>query len=568
MARAACFVCAALFSGAVFAQSGGQEPKFVLTDVRAMAPDGDPYQGNYTVSGGFYRGGIYELRHATILDLIHIAWGVDPAKVVGGPNWVSLDQFDVVGTAPEDTTPEDLNLMLRGLLKDRFKLTLHAAEKGFPAWVLTAGSKPQLRPSEGSGEGSCTRTSGALSRDGPVQFACRDITMAAFAAQLGGMNGPFGNLGQMAGQIPVVDRTALKGSWDFDISFTPPRPFRPGNTAEGVSIFDAVDKQLGLKLQMLQIPVPVLAIDSVNEKPSDNAPGVAAKPPASPLEFEVAAIDPFDNSSFHDLSGVERERALFMAMTGVPQYQPGGRVHLPRDTLRMLIAMAWHIAVPETIVGPKSLNSNYFAITAKASVPDLVPGHEPVGGPITHDAIGVMLQNLLKDRFKLAVHFENRTVPGYALVAAKPKLRPADPSNRAGCVNGPGPDGKDPRMANPAVGRLVTCLNMTVAQFAAQLRSRAIDYLEQYPDVVDATGIEGAYDFSLAFSFANALTSARPGAPQAPSGTAAETGASEPTGAITLAEALEKQLGLKLESRKVAAQVLVVDHVEEQPTEN
>jgi uncharacterized protein (TIGR03435 family) len=516
-----------------------------------MASDSDPYEGHYTVSGGFYRGGIYELRHATILDLIHIAWGVDAAKVVGGPNWVSLDEFDVLGTAPESTTPEDLKLMLRGLLRDRFQLTLHETDRDFPAWVLTVGSKPQLKPSEGSGEGSCTRSARA-------QFACRDITMAAFAAQLPRMTiGPTQGLGE----IPVVDRTTLKGGWDFDFRFTFLTGAAPANAGERISIFDAVDKQLGLKLQMGRIPSPALVIDSVNEKPSDNPPGVAAKFPASPLEFEVAAIEPFDNSVVHGMSA----RELFNTLIGAPVYEPGGRVRVPDDTLRALIALAWHIGARETIVGPKFLDTNQFAITAKASVPDLVPGHQPVGAPVNHDAMGVMLQNLLKERFKLAVHFENRSLPGYALVAAKPKLKPADPSNRAGCANGPGPDGKDPRIANPAAGRLVTCLNMTVAQFAAQLRTRAIDYLGQYPDVVDATGIEGTYDFSLNFSFANALTSARPGVPQAPSGTTTDAGASEPTGAITLAEALQKQLGLKLESRKVTTQVLIVDHVEEKP---
>jgi uncharacterized protein (TIGR03435 family) len=102
----------------MFGPSVARAPEFMVTHVHAMPPDSDPFEGNYTVSDGFYRGGVYELRHATIMDLIHIAWSVDAAKVVGGPNWVSLDKFDVVRAAPEDTALEDLNLMLLGLLKD------------------------------------------------------------------------------------------------------------------------------------------------------------------------------------------------------------------------------------------------------------------------------------------------------------------------------------------------------------------------------------------------------------------------------------------------------------------
>jgi len=329
----------------------------------------------------------------------------------------------------------------------------------------------------------------------------------------------------------------------------------PANAAEPVSIFDAVDKQLGLKLQKVQIPTPVLAIDSVNEKPTDNPPGVTAKLPASPLEFEVAAIKPFDHNAVEN-GGFEFQ----------PTYQPGGRVYLQDDTLRTLIARAWHIGNIDTIVGPKFLDTKYFGIMARASVPDFVPGHQPVGAVVNYDAMDVMLQNLLKDRFKLALHFEDRTAQGYALVAAKPKLHPtADPAAPAGCKEGPGADGKDPRIANPAAGRLVTCLNMTVGQFATELRTRAGGYLYQYT-VVDATGIEGHYDFTINFSVAGMVNGAGRGLSAGPPG--GDAMASDPNGAISVFEALEKQLGLKLESRKVAAQVLIVEHVEETPTEN
>jgi uncharacterized protein (TIGR03435 family) len=135
-------------------------------------------------------------------------------------------------------------------------------------------------------------------------------------------------------------------------------------------------------------------------------------------------------------------------------------------------------------------------------------------------------------------------VPGYALVAPRPKLRKADPSNRPGCKEGPGPDGKDPRIANPLAPRLVTCRNFTMARFAAQLGNLASDYLHSFPPVVDATGIDGAYDFTLNFS---------------PPGLLPREG--DPNGAISLFEALDTQLGLKLESRKVSAKLLVIDQV-------
>jgi uncharacterized protein (TIGR03435 family) len=95
-------------------------------------------------------------------------------------------------------------------------------------------------------------------------------------------------------------------------------------------------------------------------------------------------------------------------------------------------------------------------------------------------------------------------VDPHALVAvkgaAKSKLRPADSSNRPGCREGPGADGKDPRIANPAAYRLVTCRNVTLAQFAAELSKPTTEenpILGNFPPVVDATGMSGGYDLTI-----------------------------------------------------------------------
>ena len=178
----------------------------------------------------------------------------------------------------------------------------------------------------------------------------------------------------------------------------------------------------------------------------------------------------------------------------------------------------------------------------------------------------VMLQALLKDRFKLALHEETRPLAGYALVAVKPKLKPADPTNRSGCKEGPGPDGKDPRTANPSAGRLFTCLNMTMAEFAAALPNQAGGYFQDFPGgVVDATKIEGNYDITVNFSNIGVI---RGGGGRGGGAGATPGEASDPGGGISLQDAIEKQLGLRLEPQKNPGTVLVVDHVEEKPTEN
>ena len=348
----------------------------------------------------------------------------------------------------------------------------------------------------------------------------------------------------------MVDRTGLNGAWNFTFkwSIRTPRVAAPAGAGETIGLFDALEKQLGLKLELTSIATPVVVVDRVNEKHTDNAPGVAARFPAPPLEFEVADIKPADPES--------RDRGASVNI------QKGGRVSIVM-TLRNLIQEAWGDFNSELIVGgPKPSETTAFIVTAKAPAPELKDGPAVWNG-VDIDSMRMMLRKLLIDRFKLVAHEEERLVPGYALVAAKPKLRRADPANRPSCNEGPGPDGKDPRLANPMASRLVTCRNMTLAQFAKQLPEVAGPFLTRFVEPVpDATGIEGRYDLTINFSpwqaFRNA---AKP--PSGDDGTA-----SEPNGAISIFDALDRQLGLKLEPRKVKATVLVIDSVNEFPSEN
>jgi uncharacterized protein (TIGR03435 family) len=75
---------------------------------------------------------------------------------------------------------------------------------------------------------------------------------------------------------PVVDATGLEGAWDFDFTWSPPPSVQvagglaPSDPAGGLSLKEALNKQLGLKLELQERPMPVLVIDHVDEKPADN----------------------------------------------------------------------------------------------------------------------------------------------------------------------------------------------------------------------------------------------------------------------------------------------------------
>lgn len=209
---------------------------------------------------------------------------------------------------------------------------------------------------------------------------------------------------------------------------------------------------------------------------------------------------------------------------------------------------------------PKWLDEERFDILAKLPSDD-VAGAKSKAPQELKEQQQQMLRALIEERCKMKYHWETRPVTAYHLVAANPKLTPADPKARTRCDEGPGPDGKDPRLANPVVNRLLTCRNMTMGQFGVLLQSLARDYI--YNPVLDDTGLKGSYNFTLSFSSSFFTTSAA-GGPPPPDG---PQQAAEPNGAISLTDAVKNQLGLKLEKQKRPLPVLVIDHIEE-PTAN
>lgn len=522
-----CLILIALIPFAAFGQPANPQPTFEIADVHVSPKTLHPVK-----QGGVLRAGRYELVDATMVDLISAAYGIAPNKVLGGPKWLETDRFNVVAKAPQSTSPQALTLMLQALLAERFHLAVHLAQKAMPAFALTVGNgKPKLKEPENPGPPGCQRQPQAA-EGSVIPAICHGITMEVFASLLSAAAGDYL-------ESPVVNNTQLEGAWDFTLKWTP-RSSLAAAGDDGISIFDALDKQLGLKLEPKQVPAAVLIVDQVNEKPLDNPPGVAAAlPPPPPPQFEAATIKPTDP-----------------AFAGMKiQFTPS--VNIAGVTLSFLIQNIWFVS-PEMIVGaPKWLDTDRWDIVAKVAA---APGAAP---RTDLDSMIVMVRDLIDDRFRLKAHIEQRAVPAWTLTALKLKLRKADPANRTGCKEGPDADGKDLRLTNPGISRLVTCHNMTMAQFAEQLPSianarSALCCVYLRSPVLDATSLEGAYDFTLGFSPQTAAQNkGEPG-----------IGLSDPNGAVSLFEALGSQLGLKLSLEKRAAPVLVIDHIEQKPVEN
>ena len=97
---------------------------------------------------GPVQAGRYEIRKATILDLITIAYGVGRDAVVGGPKGLDWNRFEIVAKVPPSTRPENVKLMLQSLLAERFQLRVHREQRLTPVYAMVLpGNSPKFRPS-------------------------------------------------------------------------------------------------------------------------------------------------------------------------------------------------------------------------------------------------------------------------------------------------------------------------------------------------------------------------------------------------------------------------------------
>jgi uncharacterized protein (TIGR03435 family) len=199
----------------------------------------------------------------TLRELIMMAYKVDAREIAGGPAWMATDEYDIEAVAGEGVqVNEHLGEMLQKLLTDRFQLTLHREQRMIPAYALTVakgGSK--LKASEAGGQGA--------SCEHPGDCSFRSVTLAHFVRWLS-----FVVLDR-----PMVDKTGLTGTFDFDLKWTPDEsqfsalglhaPAAADNVNVPPPLFEAIEEQLGLRLEPEKMPAEVLVIDKV-ERPTEN----------------------------------------------------------------------------------------------------------------------------------------------------------------------------------------------------------------------------------------------------------------------------------------------------------
>src|SRR5580765_752855 len=245
--------------------------------------------------------GLYIATNVTLRLLIANAYRLQDFQITGGPGWMASDHFDINAKVPDEframgppapgSGPGPLQLMIRALLTERFKLVIHNETKDAPIYALIlARADGKLGPGLKKSSVDCAalfaagRARGGAMPPPPQPGERMQCGMRIGPGNLmggGALMPQFANtLGMFAGRI-VVDRTGLTGAFDIDLTWTPDQmPQRPpGAPADqpvqfngvaidpnGPSLFTAVQEQLGLKLDSQRGPVEMLVIDRA-EKP-------------------------------------------------------------------------------------------------------------------------------------------------------------------------------------------------------------------------------------------------------------------------------------------------------------
>jgi uncharacterized protein (TIGR03435 family) len=209
---------------------------------------------------------------------------------------------------------------------------------------------------------------------------------------------------------------------------------------------------------------------------------------------------------------------------------------------------------------PAGLDRVRYTILAK--LPPEVDGRTLV---LHQDPLDSMLRKLLEDRFHIQSHWGEQTVDGYVLLAGSPKMKKADPSSRTYCKYGPAEGEKDVRRVDSPFNGMFHCQNVTMAEFAdllAAVGGRA----DIRNHVVDKTGMKDGYNFSLSYTTGSRLrlqeAAAQAAAKQAGQATA------DPVEGLGIDDAIRKELGVRLEKQPLPLPFLILDHIDQTPTEN
>lgn len=270
--RRALLALALLLPGvAVGAQNVRSLPAFDVASIKIRTTPGD---------GPAQSPDRYTRTNVSLRDLIGDAYRLQRFEIVGGPDWgTGSVRFDVSAKASSIPSPEQMRLMVRRLLAERFAVRVHKETREMPVYVLRLSrADGRLGKQLNKTSVDCVATEAERKRTGerpsPAQADASPVCGSFLRARpgAGGITLRYQASGTSSGELAswlspyvtrtVIDRTGLTGALDLDLAFNPAAPVTSTPLGdEAVSVFTALQEQLGLKLDSSKEPVDVLVID-------------------------------------------------------------------------------------------------------------------------------------------------------------------------------------------------------------------------------------------------------------------------------------------------------------------
>lgn len=254
-----------------------ERPQFDVVSIKRTPEDTGP-----GADFGARPGGILRARNNGIANFITNAYGVENYLLVGGPDWIRTDRYDLEAKAPGEVSRPEMMLMLQALLENRFQLRTHRETREMPAYVMTlARGGARLQPPKPCMEVDQSQSAAPPSPPAPGATPLRScgnsnmntrsrppyMTWTANHIDSRGIAGALANFFRR----PVVDRTGLTGFFDIQIDLPPLQPVTTdaGAADSDASVFTVLQEQLGLRVEEGRGPVDVLVIDRI-ERPTAN----------------------------------------------------------------------------------------------------------------------------------------------------------------------------------------------------------------------------------------------------------------------------------------------------------
>jgi uncharacterized protein (TIGR03435 family) len=235
--------------------------RYEVASVHPSRPGTVPSDGRISFGPDTYKVGKtpsnrFDAEASTVSDILLMLNDWQPFRVVGGPQWIKTDRYDIHAKADAAIPPEKQRDAVLALLAERFKLAVHRETRDVPTFVLLESKKPGGRKPASAGEEEDEHYNGA-------EITYTAVPMSDFTNRLSVML-----------QSPVIDKTELEGAFDFlfDLSAVASQPVVKTEAEKRAAIQDRVREALtavGLKVEERKMPIEVTVVDQC-ERPSEN----------------------------------------------------------------------------------------------------------------------------------------------------------------------------------------------------------------------------------------------------------------------------------------------------------